>query len=73
MNHTTCAIADAAIAKYDAFVFSGVGRRFDGFHADSLAESAADACRVASRDRSLNKVTQNYYREHAVQFTAIYA
>ncbi len=73
MNATKYAAADQAIAAYDAFIFASVGRAFNSLTADLLAESAADACKIAARDRSINATTRKFYREHATEFAAIYA
>jgi hypothetical protein len=63
--------ADSSMAAYDAFIFSSVGRPFDANKADALAASAVNACEVASRDRSVNQFTRDYYCTQAANFRAI--
>lgn len=63
--------ADSSMAAYDAFIFSSVGRPFDSNKADTLAASAIHACEVASRDRSVNQFTRDYYRTQAENFRSI--
>jgi len=70
---TTYQTADRAIQAYDAFIFAAVGRAFDADKADLLALYAAEDCRVAAQDRTMNQTTRNYYRERAAEFTAICA
>jgi hypothetical protein len=62
--------ADAAVAAYDSFIFSAVGRPFNSDEADILAALVVVACEVASRDRSVNQFTRDYYRNQAAQFMA---
>lgn len=66
-------IADRAIAAYDAYVFASVGRAFDGGKADILAFDAAECCKTASRDQSINAFTRNIYREQSIEFYAIFS
>lgn len=63
--------ANAAVAAYDSFIFAAVGRPFNAAQANALAASAVVACEVASRDRSVNQFTRDFYREQAAQFRAI--
>ena len=63
--------AESSIQAYDAYVFAAVGRSFDANKADLLAASAVHSCEVASRDRSGNQVTRDYYRSQAVLFRNI--
>jgi hypothetical protein len=65
--------ADRAIQAYDAFIFAAVGRPFDADKADLLAMYAAEDCKAAAADRTMNQTTRNYYREQAAVFTAIYS
>lgn len=69
---TAYQIADKAIAHYEAYVFASVGRAFDAFKADQLADSAAEACRVAARAEKLAGF-RAFYAERAAEFAAIAA
>lgn len=65
--------ADLSIASYDAYIFAAVGRSFSADKADSLAAVAVVDCEVASRDRSVNQFTRDFYRGQADQFRSICA
>jgi len=65
--------ADKAIATYDAFIFADFGRPFNQEKADTLAAVAVCECEEASRDRTVNQATRDYYREQAKIFRAICA
>ena len=41
--------AEKAVLAYDAYIFGSVGRAFDAFKANMLAEEAAERLAVASR------------------------
>jgi hypothetical protein len=60
--------ADAAIADYDNFVFSGV--RSEQF-SHTLAAQAALACSHAACDPTLTLSARERYREFSRQFAAI--
>lgn len=69
----TYTAANQSIENYDAYVFASVGRSFDANRADTLAAVAIVDCEIASRDRSVNQCTRDYYREQATNFRAIVA
>lgn len=63
--------ADKAVAAYDAFIFSAVGRQFDAFKADCLASDAADACAKAARLAVRAGRNDQFNADRAAEFKAI--
>jgi hypothetical protein len=63
--------ADISIASYDAYIFTAIGGAFSADKADTLAAVAVVDCEIASRDRTVNQFTRNFYRAQAEQFRSI--
>lgn len=63
--------ADKAVAAYDSFVFSSIGRQFDAFKADCLALDAAEACGKASRLTIKAGRNGKFNAERAAEFKSI--